>query len=355
MEESLKKDIRDEVFNYVKKKGFALTREIAREFNLSSIIAGAILSELVSNGLIKVSYLKVGTGPLYYTDKRKLEDFVDYLNSKEKEAYNLIKKEKVVSDDELSPAMRVAMNSIKDFAVPVEVISSDNLRKRYWKYYLLDNSSVREFLMRKNEIQGHENGNKEELEKRDLIKEKNLKETRNYETRNYEKSSVEDTQKESVGLSGVNYEFGNKKKDNEKGISLSGLRSEEEANDFDKDTKEEGFLKEDKEKEKNAKQGFIQRVYDFLKNNDINIIDKEEIRKDREYNLIVSFPTSLGRLSAFCKCKNKKNINDNDISDAYVDALNKQMPLIYITNGKVTKKAEEALGKKFKSVILKRI
>lgn len=78
--------------------------------------------------------MKVGSSPIYYIpgQEEKLEQFAKYhLKSKEKDAFILLQEKKILKDSEQDPAIRVALRSIKDFAIPIQ-----KNNETYWEYYL---------------------------------------------------------------------------------------------------------------------------------------------------------------------------------------------------------------------------
>ena len=72
---------------------------------------------------VRLSRLKIGGSPLYYVEgqEEQLERFIKHLPQKEKEAFELLKKERVVDETKVEPAYRVAFSNMKDFAFPVKV------------------------------------------------------------------------------------------------------------------------------------------------------------------------------------------------------------------------------------------
>jgi hypothetical protein len=111
---------------------------IARETGLSTLFASAVLSEMVSNKVLNVSNLKVGGSPLYYLPGQEiaLENFYNYLPAKEKEVFLLLKKNSILEDEKLQPAYRVAMRSIRDFAVPLHA-NTEYGEKIFWRFHSL--------------------------------------------------------------------------------------------------------------------------------------------------------------------------------------------------------------------------
>ena len=75
-------DKRESVLEIVKFKGPLLPVQIAKDIGTNIMFAGAMLSELVSNGKIKITNVKMGGSPLYYTDNQieKLQDLIKHLN-----------------------------------------------------------------------------------------------------------------------------------------------------------------------------------------------------------------------------------------------------------------------------------
>ena len=124
--------IKENIISAIRIRGPILPVHIAKEAGLSILFAGAFLSELVAEKKLRISHMKVGGSPIYYLPEQEpqLEKFSDHLNSKEKDAFFLLKEKKFLLDREQHPAIRVALRAIKDFAAPFE--RQDSL---YWKYY----------------------------------------------------------------------------------------------------------------------------------------------------------------------------------------------------------------------------
>ena len=119
--------------------------QIAKNLGTSSIIASAHLSELVSKRELKLSFLKVGSSPLYYLpgQEDKLQNFSKHLHEKERIVYDMLLKDKVLWDKKVEPVVRVALRGIKDFAVPLQVNFQGN-SEIFWKWYLLGNKEAEE-------------------------------------------------------------------------------------------------------------------------------------------------------------------------------------------------------------------
>lgn len=78
--------------------------------------------------------MKVGNSPIYFIpgQETKLESLAEkHLKSKEKDAFVLLKEKRFLKDKKQEPAIRVALRSIRDFAIPEE-----KNNELYWKYFL---------------------------------------------------------------------------------------------------------------------------------------------------------------------------------------------------------------------------
>jgi hypothetical protein len=112
-----------------------------------SLMASAMLSEMSSKGLLKISNLKVGSSPLYYSQDHPehLLNYMESMNEKDRRAADLLKEKKVVQDDALSPLQKVCMRSIKDFALPLEVTLNES-KIIFWKWFLISDEEAGEMI-----------------------------------------------------------------------------------------------------------------------------------------------------------------------------------------------------------------
>lgn len=132
-------DINQKIVELIKTKGPVIPSQISKEVGLDILMTSARLSELSSDGKLKISSLKVGSTPLYYLpyQKSSLQNFYQNLHDKEITAFNLLKEKKILKDRELEPVTRVALREIKDFAIPLQVTHQDKT-DIFWKWYLLN-------------------------------------------------------------------------------------------------------------------------------------------------------------------------------------------------------------------------
>ena len=127
-------DVKRKILNYVTERGPSLPVHLTKVSEMNLTFTSAILSELLAEKKLKLSHLRVGASPLYYLpgQENKLESFVSNLKEPEIEAFNKLKQNKVLDDEQQSPVIRVALRSISDFAIPIK-----HNQKIYWKYHLM--------------------------------------------------------------------------------------------------------------------------------------------------------------------------------------------------------------------------
>ena len=293
-------DTNEKILTIIKEKGPILPVKVSKEINDNILMTSARLSELLTAKQIKISNLKVGGSPLYYFSgqENRLQNFTDNLNGTEKKAYELLAQNKILRDFSQEPAIRVALRQIKDFAIPLQV-NYENKIEIFWKWYLTDNKEA-EMLIKK-----------KLLTKKETIPKKTI-------DRPAERTTQEKLLEE---------------------------RKQE--------IKREPVIK--KPKRTTDKNTFLKTAHDFFNRSKINIIEKYDTKKGPETDFIIELQTTIGNIKYFCKSKNKTKISDSDLSTAVIQAQSKNLPLLFLTNGDLTKKAKEMLNKEFKNITIKKI
>ena len=131
---------RDNLLRFIREKKYVTPAIISEIFETTTTIASAALSDLTKAKQIEITHLKLSSTPYYY-DPRQRECLIDlgekHLTNYDKEVFLILKKNQVVNDSNLSIQQRLAVERIKDFAVPLEFnYASRNLR--FWVWYLRD-------------------------------------------------------------------------------------------------------------------------------------------------------------------------------------------------------------------------
>ncbi|MFH1589975.1 MAG: hypothetical protein ABIB43_05395 [archaeon] len=303
---------KEDILNFVKSKGPIIPNDVKKALGGDTFLISARLSELSSEGHVKISHTKIGGSPCYYApgQEYKLIELKKYLNPKDQKTVDLLRERKVLKDRDQDMLTRVSLRQIKDFAKPLKVNMSGE-QEIFWKWYQTSADEA-EAIIRKQMIKTPETPKpivKPEQLTEEIEKPKEVKKEIEKEETKYTSSEVQ-------------------------------LRTEQ--------TKE--VLKAPGKTD-----GFLGQVYDYFKEKKIEIISENIIRikTDLEFEVIV--PSSVGKVEYFCKAKNKKKCTDGDLSSVYLTAQSKKLPVLFLTTGDVTKKAQEMLKKEFKGLVLKKI
>ncbi len=277
-------EIKEKIIQFIKQKGPSLPVHIAKEINTSTLFTSAFLSELLSEKKLKASHMRVGTSPVYFVPEHeaKLENFSKFLKSKEKESFELLKKEKFLKDSEQQPAIRVALREIKDFAIPFK-----NNEEIMWKYMVVPES---EFLNPKK------------------VEEKN----------------IENQKIEVLSTEIKNIQAENKQEDVEKELKKS------------EETKKIKKTKRIKTKKQNPK--FFEKIKDFLKEKGIEILELIDFKKG-EIILRVKEKGKEIILIAF----DKKKISEGEIIKAYKKSNELGLDYIILSKSETSKKINELI------------
>ena len=106
-----------------------------------------------------------------------------------------------------------------------------------------------------------------------------------------------------------------------------------------KEEKAEKEIKKEKpiRKKRDSKEEFRKRIFSWLNSKNIHIL--EELDDDDAFCKI-STKSNLGELNFIVVAKKKKIINEADLSLAYQKGQHEKMPVLFLTTGKLTKKAQ---------------
>ncbi|RMD58386.1 hypothetical protein D6825_01100 [Candidatus Woesearchaeota archaeon] len=296
-----------------------LPSSLARALGSDSIMAGAMLSELCEKGALKASSLKVGGSPLYYIpgNEFQLLEFTSHLNEKDRATLDLLRKYGVLRERECDPLTRVSLMSLKDFAKPL-VVQYDGIEERFWKWFEVGDEMAKELIA--NALSKGKSGGV--AEEQDGRKESGQRE---------ESKAQSDEQKESA----------------EKSPDVGFAESKEEVPESSKvaSSGESGTAKSTEKSSSISSGDFWDRINSFLSSNKIALRERVVVKKGKEFDLVIGVPSPVGMLSYFCKARSKKRVSDKDLSAAYVQGQLRKLPVIFMTDGDLTKKAREVVGK----------
>ena len=273
-----------------------LPNTVAKALSTNSIMAGAMLSEMCSKGLLKTSALKIGGSPLYYVPgkEEQLLNHLQNLNEKDRRTVLKLQEEKVIRETESDPLTRVSLATVKDFAKPL-IVSYEGKQETFWKWFALPDKEAEEQIRQKLEPQ-----KKEIKQPEQKIQTQEPKPPRDITP---EKPPIQET---------------------------LAPKPAEPSGDF------------------------WEKLHTFFTQNNITLIDKTTIKKKTDFDLIMEVPSPVGKLTYYCKARSKKKLTDSDISAAYVQGQIKKLPVILLTDGELTKQAHAILSQ-LKGITIKKV
>ena len=298
-------ELRERVYNFMSIQGPVVPIQVAKYIENESYVASAVLSELLGSKRIRISNKSVGSSRLYYLpgQETKVGDLLyPHLNSREKDAYNLLKENSVLKDTELEPWCRVALRDLKDFAFGL-LVETPQGKEGFWKFSLVSDSVAS-----------------------DLIK--------------------------SSYFSHVEVE-----NEMDKPIEEVELQVEEVVEEVIVEPIEKKDLSAYVEVVKPKLEGvFYKKIRNYFDSNSIEIVDETLIKKNKEFGFIVLIPSNIGKLVLFVYAKEKSSITENDIALAYVEAQRKRMICLFLSTGSITKKTVTILENKYSgSLVFKKV
>lgn len=297
-------ELKFKVLEFIRLRGPVIPVQISKQIGSNILFAGAVLSELLNSGKIKISSAKIGGSPVYYFpgQEPRLNILYGYLNQREKQAYDLLKDKKTLKDKSLQPVERVALREIKDFAYFFQI--NDEI---YWRWYLINEEEARSLVFQniENEMPKEIVSEAKEI-KQEIIEEKPAE---------IEQAAIDVQEKPTI-------KFESKKEIIQK-TEKKKIKKEVKAKDFDL------ILK------------------NYLSNKDIKIIEENIVKKGKEFDYVIEISSRVGNIRMFLSAKDKKKINDADLSICHNKSQLKKLPLMVLTNGDLTKQAKEYINNNY--------
>ena len=275
-------EIKERIISALKLRGPSLPVHIAGEIKTSILFSSAFLGELFSEKKVRISHMKVGSSPLYFLpgQESSLENFSQHLKSKEKDAFLLLKEKRFLVDSIQSPAIRVALREIRDFALPFK--KNDQI---VWRYFLVPESEFKTVEEKEKPM---------EIEVKKLVAAEEMENEKPAEIFNLNRKKPKKRENKSSKVS--------KKKISEK------------------------------------REKFFSDVKEFLSGNSIDLLDIKSFGK-KEIILKVKDKGEEKILVAY----NKKKISNNDILKAHKKASALELPYMIISLSEPAKKTSELI------------
>jgi len=310
-------DQSEQVIQFISQNGPVLPVQIAKRLETEILFASAILSDLTSRKRLKITRKPIGGSPLYYLPGQEalLETrLYPILKQKEKEAYDLLKEKKIIWEKDLEPWQRIAFGDLKDFAVQLQVSLDANNIIKFWKFYLTSDVEANEQI-------------KSLLENIKPLMQPSVEEQKPIQ----EPPPRIEPKKEEISTE-----------------MMDRLRKEiiSEVQANIKSQPKPQVIREEQIKEKVELAGKLySKIESFFLEKHIEIISKELIKKDKEFDFIAAVPSNVGNLKYYIKAKDKPKINESDLSLALSEGHSKKLPTLVLAPAELTKKAQDLIKK----------
>ena len=92
------------------------------------------------------------------------------------------------------------------------------------------------------------------------------------------------------------------------------------------------------------KDEFLEKIVQFIQENNLIKEDQQTIKKKKEYEFTVKVNSEIGYLNFFLKAVNKKKLTEKEIESIFEKAKQRGLPLILVTPGDNTKRAAKYKG-----------
>jgi hypothetical protein len=346
--------LKDQIYSFVQREGPIIPIKVAKHFKSDTLFISAILSELITGKKLKLTKAKIGSSPLYYApgqEPKLANQLKPYLKQIFQTALELLQERKVLRDQDCEPAIRASLRELKDFAKPLTIQVEGN-QELFWQYYTLSNEETKSLI---NEVL-------ERVYKKEEVKPE-IKEPPKEEIKEEPKVEQEEkTEQEQINQE-IKQEFQQPEPVEEQEEFEEQVEDKEEPKEEPIEEKEEQSMLKQEEKEtlliqdkpKEREKDFEKTIISFLNKKEINIIEKQTIKKNRELNFVVRVPSNMGDLMYFVKAKNKKKVNEGELLLAFTEGQNLKLPTIYVTNAETTKKAINYMENNMKGLLYKKI
>ncbi len=331
---------RDEVLRIVKLRGPLIPNDLKKALGKGdTMLLGAVLSELASKGLVKISKTKLGGSPFYYdpANPASLERISQHLGEKDQRTYNLLKERKVLRDDTQEALTRVSLRNIKDFAIPLTV-QANGAQLLFWKHYLVSDTEAEQLIKEALGMKAPETPKptpRQSIQQPTTPPQPTRQQTKQQSTPQQTPTRQEIQEPIQPPLK-------------KQATSPRSSQQHESTRTRTKPTQQPLPTGE-------IDDPFYARVKAYFDQHKIVIREQQLIRKRSELDFVVLLPTPVGPVEYYCKAKAKKKSNDGDLAAAKLQGQSRGLPVLYLTTGEITKKAKEKLQSDFKGLVVKEL
>jgi len=391
---------RDSILELLKNKGPMVPNEVKKALGGDTIIIGAMLAELSSRKIVKISHLKRGGSPFYYLEGQEnlLENCIQFLSDKDKSIVEFLKSNKVVQDNKLELYQRAALRQLKDFAKEFKA-NTANGEVLFWRYYLISEQEVVDILNERfapkpapveeatpqqtldsvgeKEVEAEEVSvvepvvesveTVEEVQNEmdtavETVEEKELEETpvltkveeNGIEVEVPETSSVKENEVESKPVEEVQKTETEVEPEIETTTESNVESIVEPESDDDCEEVVEKVYEEITETDLEETEFYL-LIKNYFEEKSIKVYEETQLSKDKEYEFTIGLNSSIGELKMLCRCRNKKRLNESDVAPALLRAKSRDQFLLFLTPGEFTKKSKLLMSKEYKGLTIEQL
>jgi hypothetical protein len=345
-------DYRESVLSFIRTRGPALPTQVGKHIGMDSMLAGALLSEMIEKKALKISHIKVGGSPLYFLPGQEADllRFAQHLNEKEREAAQLLNQQQVLRDTQLPPPIRVALRQLQDFAIPLDVTFNEQ-KERFWKWFLLPDEEAKNGIRRMLEPPKPEQPKPERQEAAaPPVAQKSVTKAQPVAQQQKEQRPRPKpvTKAQSAPVQAPLSSFaGNAAQETSQQRGQQAPQSDTQA-----PTQERAVIAPP---QADATDPFSVLLHAFFVKNNIKIVEQACVKKKAEYDFVLLLPSSVGELRYYCKAKAKKSVNEGDVSAAFVQGQIRKLPVLFLSPGELAKKAKELVSNELSALTYKRL
>jgi hypothetical protein len=347
---------KDKILGFIETNGPSLPIHISKYLKIDSMLSSAFLADLLSDKQVKISNMRVGNSPIYYLrgQEFQLEKFSNFLGGKEREVFHLLKEKKVLRDDRMLPATRVALRAIKDFS-----FSFDYNGVLFWRFIQVNEQEAADMIsaggVEFNQItqRAHILAQKEIVKQEAAVQPEVIREEPKIEEK-IEEEKVEESLEEKPVEEEIEEEkekteldiFDKKVKETSNIENLDNLKDIEDTKTqlLDEIKRQAGHLvgkitKKGKEKKKSA---FEEEIDSFFEEQDIDVVQEIKFKKKDGSGIVrISDASESKGKEYLCIIRDKKMISEMDVMTALKSGQKARMPVVFVSSGEPNKKAEE--------------
>ncbi|MDD5253784.1 MAG: hypothetical protein PHG05_01605 [Candidatus Nanoarchaeia archaeon] len=315
-------ELREKALTFVKAHGPVLPVEINKSLGTNILFSSAILAELVEKQDVLITKAKIGGSPLYYTrgQEHKLARLRNYLGEMPGKIYDLLQEKKILRDKECEPWQRVALREIRDFAIPLKVILNSE-SELFWKWHLTKEEDAKPLI---------ETILKADTELMQKVKEKETLENQVELPKEIIKEDIIEPEVQEV---------------------LEKVKEPVK----EKIRKKREIKKEKTIERKDESSTFKEILLEYFLKNNIEVLKEEVIKRNSDYSFIVNIKSNLGDLKYYVKAKKKTKINEGDLTLAHHESTQKQLPVLFLSSGDLSKSAEKFLQTNLPGLVFRQI